>query len=121
MSISVAEPDTVRKDPIHYMRDKQGNHFKLLPAHLGEIVSNIRSNIKAGETEETVDVEIHIPTHIRQSVLDNSRKRKADSSTDCHRCKDPGDVKGDRQTRLEEYCNWGLTQVKSEDGALRYR
>jgi len=30
------------------------------------------------------------------------------------RCKDPSDVKGDRQTRLEEYCSWGLTQVKSE-------
>jgi hypothetical protein len=96
------------------MRDEQGNHRKLLPAHLEVIVSHIRSNMKDGETEETVDVDIDIPTHIPQSVLDNSRKRKADSSTDCRRCKDPGDVKGDRQTRLEEYCNWGLTQVKSE-------
>ena len=96
------------------MTDEQGNHRRLLPAHLEEIVDHIKRNMKDGETEETVDVNIEIPPHIRQRVLDNSRKRKADSSADCRHCKDPGDVKGDRQTRLEEYCNWGLTQVKSE-------
>jgi hypothetical protein len=102
----------------HCMTDEQGNHRTLLPAHLEEIVDHIKKNMKDGETEETVDVTIEIPPHIRQRVLDNSRKRKADSSTDCRRCKDPGDVKGDRQDRLEEYCNWGLTQVKS--GRWRY-
>ena len=27
---------------------------------------------------------------------------------------DPGDVEGDRQGKLEEYCNWGLAQVESD-------
>ena len=102
------------KEGPHCLKDKQGNHRRLLPAHLEEIVGHIKRNMKDGETEETVDVDIEIPPHILQSVLDNSRKRKADSSTDCRRCKDPGDVKGNRQTRLEEYCDWSLTQVKSD-------
>ena len=102
------------KEGPHCLKDKQGNHRRLLPTHLEEIVGHIKRNIKDGETEETIDVDIEIPSHILQNVLDNSRKRKADSSTDCRRCKDLGDVKGDRQDRLEEYCNWGLTQVKSD-------
>jgi hypothetical protein len=82
----------------HCMTDKQGNHRTLLSANLEEIVDHIKRNIKDGETEETVDVNIEIPPYIRQRVLNNSRKRKADSSTDYRHCKDPGDVKGDRQT-----------------------
>ena len=81
--------------------------------------------MKEGETEEDVDVDIEIPPHILKHVLDNNRKRKAeDVSADCCHCKvhasetlpgeDLGDVEGDRQAKLEEYCNWGLTQVKSD-------
>jgi hypothetical protein len=75
--------------------------------------------MKEGETEEDVDVDIEIPPHILKHILDNSRKRKAeDNSTDCRYYKvhalatipgeDPGDVEGERQAILEEYCNWGM-------------
>ena len=89
--------------------------------------------MKEGEKEEDVDVNIEIPPNILKNVLDNSRKRKADGSIDCRHCKvhvsahsrccdtaeitpgeDPRDVEGDRQVKLEEYCNWGLSQVRSD-------
>ena len=87
-------------------------------------ILHLKGNMTEGETEEDVDINIEIPPHILQKILDNSRKRKADSSPDCRHCKvyvpetipgeDPGDVEGDRQAKLEEYCNWGLTQVESD-------
>lgn len=109
----------------HCLPDERGNHRRLLPAQLEEIISHIKANMKEGETEEDVDVDIEIPPHILKHVLDNNRKRKAeDVSADCCHCKvhasetlpgeDLGDVEGDRQAKLEEYCNWGLTQVKSD-------
>jgi hypothetical protein len=108
----------------HCWPDEQGNHCKLLPGQLEEIVYHIKGNMKEGETEEDVDINIEIPPNILKNILDNSRKRKADSSTDCCHCKvhvsdtipgkDPADVEGDRQAKLEEYCNWGLTQVESD-------
>jgi hypothetical protein len=69
--------------------------------------------MKEGKTEEDVNVNIEIPPHILQNILDNSRKRKADSSTNCRHYKvhvsetipSPKDVEGDRQAKLEEYCN----------------
>ena len=80
--------------------------------------------MKEGETEEDVNVNIEIPTHILRNILDNSRKRKADNPSDCRCCKVhvsetiPGeaseDVEGDRLAKLEEYCNWSLTQVESD-------
>lgn len=89
--------------------------------------------MEEGETEEDVDVGVEIPPNILKNVLDNSRKRKADGSIDCRHCKahasaynrccdtaeiplgeDLGDVEGDRQAKLEEYCNWGLVQVESD-------
>jgi hypothetical protein len=107
----------------HCLPDERGNHRKLLPAQLEEIVGHIKANMKEGETEETVEVDIEIPPHILRNVSDNSRKRKADNS-DCRHCKvhvsetipgeGSGDVEGDRQAKLEEYCNWGLTQVESD-------
>ena len=76
--------------------------------------------MEEGETEEDVDVSVEIPPHILKNVLDNSRKRKADDSIDCRHCKahasaetiqgeDPADVEGDRQAKLEDYCNWSAT------------
>jgi hypothetical protein len=89
--------------------------------------------MEEGEREENVDIDIETPPNILKDVLDNSRKRKADGSIDCRQCKahvsahgrycdtagrtpgeDPGDVEGDRQAKLEEYCNWGLAQVESD-------
>jgi hypothetical protein len=72
-----------------------------------------------GETEEDVDVDIEIPPYIVNHIMDNSRKRKAElAPNDCRRCKtcvsksisdeDLGDLNGDRQVNLEQYCNWGL-------------
>ena len=62
--------------------------------------------------------------HTSSEVFDDSRKRKADNPSDCRHRKVhvsetiPGeesrDVEGDRQAKLEEYCNWGLTQVESD-------
>ena len=108
----------------HCLLDERGNHRRLLPAQLEEIVCHIKANMKEGETEEDVNVDIEIPPHILRNILDNSRKRKADNSSDCRHCKvhvletipsgDSGDVEGDRQAKLEEYCNWGLTQVDSD-------
>ena len=87
--------------------------------------------MKEGEKEEDVDVDIEMPRSIVNDILDNSHKRKANGSIDCRPCKlhapahrrccdatvgeDPGDVKGDRQVKLEEYCNWTLTQVTRSD------
>jgi hypothetical protein len=105
----------------HCWPDEQGNHHKLLPGQLEDIVSHIKGNMKEGEKEEDIDVNIEIPPNILKAVLDNSRKRKADCSIDCRHCKvhvspgeDPGDVEGDRQAKLEEYCNWSLSQVESD-------
>ena len=95
----------------------------MLPAQLKEIVYYIKANIKEGETEETVKVDVEIPPHILKHILDNSRKRKAEDSTSCRHCKvhasktipdEPGDMQGSRQAKLEEYCNWSLTQVDSD-------
>jgi hypothetical protein len=104
--------------------DDRGNHYKLLPAQLEEIVYHIKANIKEEETEEDVNVDIKIPPHILRNISDNSRKRKADNPSDC-RCYKvyvseaiPGeasrDVEGDRLAKLEEYYNWSLKQVESD-------
>ncbi|KAI9765131.1 MAG: hypothetical protein M1840_007838 [Geoglossum simile] len=109
----------------HCLPDERGNHRRLLPAQLEEIVSHIKANMKDGETEADVDVDIEIPPHILNHISDNSRKRKAeDVSADCRHCKvhasetvhgkDSGDVEGERQAKLEEYCNWGMAQVESD-------
>jgi hypothetical protein len=109
----------------HCWPDERGNHYKLLPGQLEDIVCHIKGNMKEGETEEDVDVDIEIPPHILKHILDNSRKRKAEAnSTDCRHCKvhvsetipgeDSGDVEGDRQAKLEEYYNWGMAQVESD-------
>jgi hypothetical protein len=65
-----------------------------------------------------------IPPYILQNILNNSCKQKADNLSDCRYCKvhisetipgeDSRDVEGDRQANLEEYYNWGLTQVDSD-------
>jgi hypothetical protein len=117
----------------HCWPDARGNHQKLLPVQLEEIVRHIKEKLEEGETEENVDVSIEIPPHIVQNILENNRKRKADGSIDHRQCKAHasshnrccdtaeippveklGDVEGDRQAMLEEYCNWGLAQVESE-------
>ena len=108
----------------HCLPDDRGNHRKLLPAQLEEIVCHIKANIKEGETEEDVNVDIEIPPHILRNISDNSRKRKADNPSDCRCCKvhvseaipgkASGDVEGDRLAKLEEYCNWSLKQVESD-------
>jgi hypothetical protein len=117
----------------HCWPDERGIHQKLLPGQLKEIVGHIKETMKEGETEEDVDVRIEIPPHIIKNIVENNRKRKADGSIDHRQCKAHapshnrccdtaeippveklGDVEGDRQAMLEEYCNWGLAQVKSE-------
>ena len=117
----------------HCWPDEQGNHRKLLPAQLEDIFCHIKRNIKEGEREEDVDVDIKIPPYILKDVLDNSRKRKADGSIDFRQCKayvsaygrccdtaeripgeDHKDVKGDRQAKLKEYCNQSLARVESD-------
>lgn len=89
--------------------------------------------MKEGEIEEDVDIRIEIPPYIIKNILENNRKRKADGSIDHRPCKAHtssqnrccdtaemptveklGDVEGDRQAMLEEYCNWGLAQVESD-------
>jgi hypothetical protein len=115
----------------HCWPDERGNHHAVLPVHLADVISHIKGNMKEGEKEEDVDVDIEMPRSIVNDILDNSRKRKANGSIDCRPCKfhapahrrccdatageDPGDVKGDRQVKLEEYCNWTLTQVARSD------
>ncbi|OCK74576.1 hypothetical protein K432DRAFT_437915 [Lepidopterella palustris CBS 459.81] len=108
----------------HCLPDDRGNHRKLLPAQLEEIVCHIKANIKEGEIEGDVNVDIEIPPHILRNILDNSRKRKADNPSNCRCCKvhilesipgeASGDVEGDRLAKLKEYCNWSLTQVESD-------
>jgi hypothetical protein len=72
-------------------------------------VCHIKGDIKEGEKEEDVNVNIEILPNIPKNVLNNSRKRKADRSVDYYHCKayveDPRDVEGDREGKLEEYCN----------------
>ncbi|ELR06464.1 hypothetical protein VC83_03635 [Pseudogymnoascus destructans] len=108
----------------HCWSDERGNHHRLLPGQLEEIVRHIKDNMKEGETEEDVDIDIKIPSSILKNILDNSRKQKADGLTDCRHCKtrasahsegcNTRDVEGDRHAKLEEYCTWGLTQVESD-------
>jgi hypothetical protein len=63
--------------------DERGDHRKLLAGQLEEIVSHIKGNMTKGVTEEDVNVDIEIPSHVLKNILDNSRKRKVDSFTDC--------------------------------------
>jgi hypothetical protein len=108
--------------------DEQKDYYKLLPGQLKDIVCHIKRNIKEGKTEENVNINIKILPNILKDVLDNSRKRKADSFIDCRQCKvyvsaygrccDTArrtagedredierDVDRDRQAKLKEYCN----------------
>ncbi|KAH9203554.1 hypothetical protein DL95DRAFT_231477, partial [Leptodontidium sp. 2 PMI_412] len=108
----------------HCWPDERGIHQKLLPGQLEEIVGHIKATMKEGETEEDVDVNIEIPPHIINNILEHNRKRKADGSIDHRQCKAHassnktccdtseiptveklGDVEGDRQAILEDYCN----------------
>lgn len=117
----------------HCWPDERGNHHKLQPRHLEEIFNHHKAQMKEGEEEDDVDVGIEVPASILKDVLDDSRKRKAQSSTDCHPCKahvssrcrhadatettaadDHRGVLGDRRDKLEEYCNWTLAQVTSD-------
>ena len=114
----------------HCWSDERGSHHRLLPRHLEAILYHIKDNMQEGEKEEEVDVGIEIPPNILQDVLDNSRKRKADSSAGCRHYKAhisahcrhcdvaettlSWDVEGDRKDKLEEYCNWTLNQVKND-------
>ncbi|KAH8761633.1 hypothetical protein F5883DRAFT_386422, partial [Diaporthe sp. PMI_573] len=107
----------------HCWPDERGNHHKLLPRHLEEIFHHIKGNMKEGEKEEEVEINIEIPPTILKDVLDDSRKRKAEDADDFRSCKahvlangkycdaaeatlgkDQGDIEGDRMERLEEYC-----------------
>ncbi|KAJ0335178.1 hypothetical protein COL154_013770 [Colletotrichum chrysophilum] len=117
----------------HCWLDERGNHHRLLPRHLEEIFNHIKRNIKEGETEEDVDVNIEIPSKILGDILNDSRKRKAEDPLDCRTCKahtssgrlqdmggtdlreDGVEVEGDRMDRLKEYCDWGLQQVKNDE------
>jgi hypothetical protein len=68
----------------HCWPDERGDHYKLQPGQLEDIVRYIKGNIEEGEGEEDVDINIEIPANILKDVLDNSRKRKADGSIDYH-------------------------------------
>ncbi|KAL0933509.1 uncharacterized protein CTRU02_212472 [Colletotrichum truncatum] len=117
----------------HCWIDERGDHHRLLPSHLEDIFNHIKGNMKEGEKEEEVDVNIEIPSKILGDILNNSRKRKAEDSDGCRGCKahasshgrlrdsgeaslgeDPGEIEGDRMDRLEEYCDWTLRQVRSD-------
>ncbi|KFY68606.1 hypothetical protein V496_00949 [Pseudogymnoascus sp. VKM F-4515 (FW-2607)] len=108
----------------HCWSDERGNHHSLLSGQLEDIVRHIKDNIKEGETEEDVNIDIEVPSKILKNVLDNSRKRKADGISNCRHCKtrvsansegcDTRDIDGDRHAKLEEYCTWSLTQVDSD-------
>ncbi|KAK2061324.1 hypothetical protein LY76DRAFT_614430 [Colletotrichum caudatum] len=67
----------------HCWPDERGNHHRLLPRHLEEIFQHIKGNMKEGENEEEVDVNIEIPSKILGDILNDSRKRKAEDSADC--------------------------------------
>ncbi|KAH9231409.1 hypothetical protein K456DRAFT_1790676, partial [Colletotrichum gloeosporioides 23] len=56
----------------HCWLDERGNHHRLLPRHLEEIFNHIKRNIKEGETEENVDVNIEIPSKILGDILNDS-------------------------------------------------
>ncbi|KAL0929600.1 uncharacterized protein CTRU02_215498 [Colletotrichum truncatum] len=117
----------------HCWIDERGNHHRLLPRHLEEIFNHIQRNMKEGEKEEEVNINIEIPSKILGDILNDSRKRKAEDSVDCRGCKahalsndrlygsgetsfssEAGEVEGDRMDRLEEYCDWNLQQVKDD-------
>lgn len=114
----------------HCWPDERGNHHRVLPRHLDAIPQHIKDSMQEGEKEEEVDVGIEIPPNIIEDVLDDSRKRKTDSTVGCRHCKTHisahcqhcdvpwasfgGDVEGDRKDQLEEYCNWTLNQVKND-------
>ncbi|KAK1989762.1 hypothetical protein LX36DRAFT_695566 [Colletotrichum falcatum] len=117
----------------HCWLNERGNHHKLLSRHLEEIFHHIKGNIKEGNNEEEVDVNIEIPYKILRDVLNDSQKQKAKDSVDCRSCKvhasshnrlrnsaktiiikDTAEVKGDRIDRLKEYCNWSLQQVAAD-------
>ena len=109
------------------MIDETGNHISMLSGHLEAKVRHHRNNMKDGETEDDVNVDIEILPEIAKDVLACSRKRKAESPSSGRPCKThvsahqghyraaemahPGDpsVRGDRLEKLEEYCNWGMT------------
>ncbi|KFA51017.1 hypothetical protein S40293_10156 [Stachybotrys chartarum IBT 40293] len=66
------------------------------------------------ENEEEVDVNMEIPPEILNDVLADSPHDVCCNTAVTRPAADPGDVQGDRQGKLEEYCTWGLTQVGSD-------
>jgi hypothetical protein len=105
----------------YYWLDERGNHHVVLLAHLVDVISHIKGNMKEGEKEEDIDIDIEMPHSIINDILDNSYKWKANGSIDCRPYKlytpahrryydttageDPSNVKGDRQVKLKEYYN----------------
>ena len=97
------------------MPDERGNYRKLLLAQLKEIVYYIKTNIKEGETEEDININIKIPLYILRNILDNSCKRKPDNPSNyyCYKVyisetipsEASVDIEEDRLAKLKEYYN----------------
>lgn len=64
----------------HCWADERGNHHRLLPRHLEDIVHHIKANMAEGEKEDEVDVNIEIPLKILQDVLDDTGRPVAPST-----------------------------------------
>ncbi|OHW97266.1 hypothetical protein CSPAE12_04062 [Colletotrichum incanum] len=68
------------KQGLHCWPDEQGNHHRLLPQYLEEIVRRIQGDMKEGDKEEEGNVGIEIPSKILGNILNYSRRRKAEDS-----------------------------------------
>jgi len=114
------------KEGPYCAKDEQGNYLKLESKDLEAIFIWYKDNMKDGEREDDVDVNVEIPSWLLKDVFDRSRKRKADSSNDCrpckthcgHNCAPTNEVHvrigGDREQVLKAYCNWTMTQTHSD-------
>ena len=75
------------KQGLYCWLDERGLYCRLLLRHFEAIFEHIKAGMQEGESEEEVNLNIEIPPHILQDVLDVSSKRKAEPSVDCHSCK----------------------------------
>lgn len=96
----------------------------MVPAHLEDIIKDVKNQMKEGDKEEEADI-TKIPPKVFKDILDVSGKRKVETDAlGCRNCKapvcdaDPGYtyVEGDRREKLAAYGVWSAEQVKSDGG-----
>ncbi|PMD17182.1 hypothetical protein NA56DRAFT_708062 [Hyaloscypha hepaticicola] len=84
-------------------------------SQLEEIVGHIKGNMEEGDMEEDINVSVEIlPNILKNCKVHALAYNRCYNTAEMPPGEELGDVEGDRQAKLEEYCTWGPAQVKSD-------